>query len=294
VRAWWAEARSRARHAWDRTRALALFLLRSPDPRARRFRVGAVAVAAAAVLAALWWLDARPTVRLVNATNHPLTVVVDGEIMIHSPALDAHGGRRDIQGGRVLEIPPTSTETPEGGVVIRLSPGTHVFRVASLTRETPPAVAVAVAVAVAASASAATGTASAPPVAAPDATGPATQEAPEAPNEPTPRATLLVAPDRAAALSAYGNYLFVAATDEQCFFVQRTSYGSSKPAGRPEIALERGSFFWPIPRTIDAVFSPNPPPLPGDRWSTGGERIALRQRRCDQPLHDDPPHPEPR
>jgi hypothetical protein len=271
-----AQLRAAARARWERVRRLGLFLLRSPDPRARKFRLALGAVSAGLVLALAWWFDARPSVRLLNATNHPLVVVVDGEITHASPILDAKGGHREIVGGRRVEIPPTSTETPEGGVVLRLSPGTHVFRVASLTRETPLPVPLASA---SASASAAASAAASPP---PTAADPAN----EAASEPTPRATLLVAPDRAAALSPYGNYLFVAATDEQCFFVQRTSYGSNKPGGPPEVALDRGSFFWPIPRTIDAVFSPNPPPVPGDRWSTGGERVALRQRRCDQPLHD--------
>lgn len=282
--------RAKVRRTLERARQLVLFVARSNDVRARRARRGLAITGGCLLVGGAWWLDARPTVRIVNATNHPLVVVVDGEVAGPSgpsAPLDERGGERAVRGGVRLTIPPTSTETPEGGVTIRLAPGAHVFRVASLTRETPldPAAAVVVAPPAAAPASASaspdgTSEGAAPVVAA------ANTGAPETTDQPSARATLKVAPDRAALLSTYGSYLFVAATDEQCFFVQRTAYGIAKPAGPPEVALDRASFFWPIPRSIDAVFSPNPPPVAGDKWSTGGERVALRQRRCDLPLHD--------
>lgn len=182
--------------------------------RGRRFLVAAVFLLTLAVGSALVWWDARPTVRLVNATHHPLIVRID-----------------EGRAAREIAVPPTSTETSDGGVVLRLAPGSHVFRVSQPTGEPPLPL--------------------------------------------------------SSTLSTYGNYLFAAATDEQCFFIQRTYYGvASTNAGKtpPEEALPPEQRLWVLPRTIDAVFSPNPPPLPGDRWSTGGERVALRQRRCDLPL----------
>ncbi len=191
------------------------------SPAGRRALIAGVFCATLGVGSGFVWWDARPTVRIVNATHHPLRVRIDE-------------GRR----ASVVAIPPTSTETSDGGVVLRLAPGHHVFAVLAddpASKETPPPV--------------------------------------------------------SASLSTYGNYLFAAASDEQCFFVQRTLYGAAGARVKkaiPEEALPPDRRLWPLPRTIDAVFSPNPPPLPGDRWSTGGERIALRQRRCDLPSKQEP------
>jgi hypothetical protein len=198
--------RNHLRH-WQakvRTQAKEFFM----SPRGRRVLMAGVVLLALGLVAGFVWLDARPTLRLVNATNHPVYVQVDGQ-------------------GRLLEVPSTSTETADGGLTLRLSPGTHVLRVK-----------------------------------------------PGSEGGPAP-------PDVVGAFSPYGNYLFAATTDEQCFFIQRTTYGVGKASGPPETALDPARRLWSLPPLIDAVFSPNPAPSPGDRWSTGGERIALRQRRCE-------------
>lgn len=208
----------------ERMRARVRAFFRSPA--GRRAAVAAVFLGTLGVGSLFVWWDARPTIRLVNATHHPLRVRVDD-------------GKR----ARIVVVPPTSTETSEGGVVLRLAPGSHAFAVIA-----------------------------------------------EAPGAPVPAPV-------SASLTTYGNYLFAAATDDQCFFIQRTLYGVAGAAGAtaagtgravPEEPLPPERRLWALPRTIDAVFSPNPPPLPGDRWSTGGERVALRQRRCDVASPRDP------
>lgn len=196
-----------ARRAWDHLAARG----RAAGGRVVS-RLGLRAIRALAVLAtlalvlALAYAEARPTVRLVNASNLPLIVRIDG---------------------RPHAVAPTSTETAGGGTVVRLSPGTHRFAVEGANPTAPP--------------------------------------------------------DRLGSLSAYGQYLFAASDGDQCFSVERTVYGRGTPSGPPNETLDRAARLWALPASIDAVFSPNPPPLPGDRWSTGGERIALRQRRCDPP-----------
>ena len=194
-----------ARRTWDRLSAGGRVIGTLAKSRAglRAVRVSA-AVAALAVVLGLAYAEARPTVRLVNASHLPVFVLIDG---------------------RPHAVAPTSTETAGGGTVVRLSPGTHRFAVEGGDLDAPP--------------------------------------------------------DRTGSLYAYGQYLFAASDGDQCFSVERTTYGRGTLSGPPTEALDRAARLWALPASIDAVFSPNPPPLPGDRWSTGGERIALRQRRCD-------------
>jgi hypothetical protein len=82
-----------------------------------------------------------------------------------------------------------------------------------------------------------------------------------------------------ALLSAYTSYLYAPASDDQCFWVERTVYGRAKASGPRLRALPPDQRVWVVPDRVDVWFAPSP--LPGDdRWSSGAERVAVRQVRC--------------
>lgn len=90
----WASLRARAR---QRFAAL-------PPERQRQLRLLA-ASPLVALVALLLWRSRYPTLRVVNSTADPLLLIIDEK-------------------QRIL-LPPVSAETPEAGVVLRLSPGSH-------------------------------------------------------------------------------------------------------------------------------------------------------------------------
>jgi hypothetical protein len=83
-----------------------------------------------------------------------------------------------------------------------------------------------------------------------------------------------------AMISAYTTYLLVPASEQQCFFVQRTTYGRARPSGPRLRALPPEQKIWVMPERVDAWFAPNPAPFSEDTYSSGAERIAVRQIRC--------------
>lgn len=75
-----------------------------PSPRARVACGGGIA--ALAIIAA-GWVRFHPPVRLLNHSGQPLAIFVDGR--------------------PVADVPPSSSEAPNAGVVVRVASGTHVF-----------------------------------------------------------------------------------------------------------------------------------------------------------------------
>lgn len=84
-------------------------------------------------------------------------------------------------------------------------------------------------------------------------------------------------------LSASTTYLWAPANTEQCFWIEHTAYGRTKPEAPPLRMLPEGQTLWPVPAQIDGWFFPTPPAGVNDARSSGGTRTAVRQARCGLP-----------
>jgi hypothetical protein len=74
-------------------------------------------------------------------------------------------------------------------------------------------------------------------------------------------------------------HLYAPGSPGSCFWLETVGYGAQAEDGPVREPLAGATRFWTLP-DIDAWFAPNPPPARGDRRSTGGTRVALRQARC--------------
>lgn len=79
-------------------------------------------------------------------------------------------------------------------------------------------------------------------------------------------------------IEAGEEYLFAPGSDGYCFWLERTAYGGTDSKSRTQPLGGKDGFFR-LPSPIDTWFGANPAPN-GDRVSTGGEMVALRQGRC--------------
>ena len=76
------------------------------------------------------------------------------------------------------------------------------------------------------------------------------------------------------------DHLAVLGEHDQCFWLERQTYGRA-PASSRQIQRLQGRGFWVLSDPIDTWFAPNPDPS-DDRRSTGGHMLALRQALCDR------------
>jgi hypothetical protein len=77
-------------------------------------------------------------------------------------------------------------------------------------------------------------------------------------------------------------HLYAPASEQYCFWIERTGYGRAAGSEDEITLLEADSRFWTLPDEIDSWFSPNPQATADDERSTGGILTALRQAPCSQ------------
>lgn len=86
------------------------------------------------------------------------------------------------------------------------------------------------------------------------------------------------------------DHLLAVSPEPVCFWVERSSYGSSSSTAPARELLEGEGPVWQLPGRIDSWFAPNPANDGRDAVSSGGVLLALRQGRCPngrpQPLAD--------
>lgn len=79
-------------------------------------------------------------------------------------------------------------------------------------------------------------------------------------------------------VEALGLYLFAPGASGQCFWTEVSSYGKHRTNdGKHRLGAKDG--FIALPRQIDSWFTPNPA-VNQDRFSSGGEMVALRHGPC--------------